>query len=71
MSISDKSLSKIANAMTEELCNEIQNDERINEAMYEVICELITQKLGTLEDELRVDLAFAVLERIVLVSRTH
>lgn len=67
MALSDKTLHNLADALTSEVVDEIFKSEEWAIFMQETIPEVITDKLGQIDDELLVELSFMIFDRINII----
>lgn len=68
MGLSYKTIQNLAEAMTPEVIEFIQNDGRWVGFMNEIIPDALEQKMGKLDDELHFDLSMEILGRITLTQ---
>jgi hypothetical protein len=68
LALSNKTIQKLSNALTSEVIDYIQNDERYVEFMMEVIHDAVSQKLGSHDAELITELSMCIMDNILLRS---
>lgn len=66
MTLSPKTISKIADALKPEIINYIYGHERYAEFMQDMITDAIDAKMGEMDDELLFDLGMLIFDRIEL-----
>jgi hypothetical protein len=66
MALSNKTIQKLSNALTSEVIDYIQNDERYTEFMMEVIPDAVSEKLGSHDAELITELSMCIMDNIML-----
>ena len=66
MALSAKCVSKLADALKEDIINQIYADERYTEFMTDVVGDILRQKLGDVDDDLFYDLGMVLIDRIEL-----
>lgn len=66
MSLSSKTFQKLAETLTPEVIEYINDDERYAEFMQEIIPDALREKMGSLEDVLLYELSFCIMDRIFL-----
>jgi hypothetical protein len=66
MSLSSKTFQKLAETLTPEVIEYINNDERYAEFMQEIIPDALREKMGSLEDVLLYELSFYIMDQIFL-----
>jgi hypothetical protein len=65
MALSNKTIQKLSNALTSEVVEYIENDERYAEFMMEVIPDAVSEKLGSHDAELIAELSMCIMENIM------
>ncbi len=66
MSLSNETISKLADALKKEVIDYIYEDERWCDFMHEIVPDAIQTKLGAVDEDLSFDLALCVMDRIGL-----
>jgi len=64
MALSNKTVNALASALAQEVIDYIHEDERYAEFMVEVIPDAITDKIGNIDDDLRIELVFCIMDKI-------
>lgn len=64
MSLSDRSLNNIASALVPDTIEYIEKDERYVTFMTEVICDALESFLGNMDEDLKCELAIAIMDKI-------
>jgi hypothetical protein len=65
MALSNKTIQKLSNALTSEVVEYIENDERYAEFLMEVIPDAVSEKLGSHDAELITELSMCIMENIM------
>ena len=68
MALSDQTLHNLANALKPEVIKYIQEDERYVEFMMELIPDAITSQLGTVKNDVLMDLSMIIMDKISLYT---
>lgn len=68
MALSNQTLQNLANALKPEVLNYIQEDERYVEFMMELIPDAITSQLGTVKNDVLMDLSMIIMDKIFLYT---
>ena len=68
MALSNKTIQKLSNALTDEVIEYIYNDERWYTFLMEMVPDAISNKLGDVDEELQYELAMTIMDKIVLKS---
>tara|TARA_B110000503_G_scaffold37585_1_gene61453 strand:+ start:649 stop:870 length:222 start_codon:yes stop_codon:yes gene_type:complete len=68
MALSNSTTQKLANALTSEVIDYIHEDDRWAELMMEVIPDAISEKMGSIDNDLRHELSMCIMDRIYLKS---
>ncbi len=68
MSLSNQTINNLAVALTPEVINEIYSDERWMEFMCEIVPEIVSEKLGSEDTDLVVELAVCITDNILLTA---
>jgi hypothetical protein len=71
MSLSNKTIQSLADAMAPEIVEYILEDVRWNQLMKQLISDAISEKMGTLDDNLQEELSYNISERLILISLCH
>jgi hypothetical protein len=66
MALSAKCVSKLADALKEDIINQIYEDERYMEMMTDMVGDALREKLGDIDDDLYFDLGMVLIDRIEL-----
>ena len=66
MTLSAKTIQNLAAALTPEVIDYINNDERWVELMMEVIPDALESKIGKLDCDLMMELSMCIMDRIYL-----
>lgn len=66
--LSSGSLNGMAKALSEEVGDSIQKDERWVDFMLEVIPEILEQKLGKMDNEVLAELSLCIMDTLALKS---
>jgi hypothetical protein len=66
MALSNQTISKLSDALVPEVIDYIYEDQRWVELMHEVIPDAIQSKLGSVDEDLRFELALCIMDRIGL-----
>lgn len=64
--LSDSTFKKLADTLTSEVIDYIEQDSRYVDFMYEVIPDALSHMMGQLDDDLKCELSGAIMERIVM-----
>jgi hypothetical protein len=64
MSLSNKTFQKLAEALTPEVIDYINKDERYVLFMQEIIPDALEDKLGQIDDDLKFELAVCIMDRM-------
>ena len=64
MKLSNKTYLNLAKALQDEVVDYIRQDERYDEFMMELVSDAIQSKLGTVHDEVLMDLSLIVMDRL-------
>jgi hypothetical protein len=64
MGLSNTTIQKLSNALTEEAVSYIFQDERYVNFMQEILPEFIEETLGKIDEDLKYDLAMCIMDRI-------
>lgn len=64
--LSDSTFKKLADTLTSEVIDYIEQDSRYVDFMYEVIPDALSHMMGQLDDDLKCELSSAIMERIVM-----
>ncbi len=68
MALSNQTINNLAVALTPEVINEIYSDERWMEFMCEIVPEIVSEKLGSEDTDLVVELAVCITDNILLTA---
>lgn len=68
MALSNKTVQELAKALASDVIKYIHEDERYAEFIIELISDGIQNSLGNVDEELKMELAFCIMERIYLTS---
>ena len=68
MALSNQTLQNLANALKPEVLNYIQEDERYVEFMMELIPDAIMFQLGTVKNDVLMDLSMIIMDKISLYT---
>ena len=68
MALSNQTISKLSEALVPEVIDYIYEDQRWVELMHEVIPDAIQSKLGSIDEDLRFELALCIMDHIGLKS---
>jgi hypothetical protein len=66
MALSNQTIRKLAIALTPEVINTIYADERWVDFMTEIIPEIVSEKLGSEDMDMVVDIAVCIMDNIVM-----
>lgn len=66
MALSETTTSKLADALMSEVVSYIFEDQRWVDFLHEIVPDAIVDKLGTIDEDLKFDLALCILDRIVI-----
>ncbi len=66
MALSNQTINNLAVALTPEVINAIYGDERWMEFMCEIVPEIVSEKLGSEDTDLVVELAVCITDNILL-----
>lgn len=66
MTLSSKSVNDIADALTPEVINSIQENEDWVDFMMETIPDILEEKLGKIQMDVMMDLTMCIMDRITL-----
>lgn len=66
MALSNSTINKLSSALTPEVIESIQQDDRYVEFMMEIIPEIVIEKLGTQDIDLVTELAMCIMDRIYI-----
>ena len=67
MALSSKTIQNLSEVLTPEVLDYIQCDERWAEFMLqEMIPDALSEKMGPIDEELKVELSFCIMDRIYL-----
>ena len=66
MTFSDSTISKLADAMSRDIADEINEDDRFITMMMDLIVEVITDKMGQIDEDLLYELSSEVFTRLRL-----
>lgn len=64
MRLSNKTYLNLAKALQDEVADYIRQDDRYTEFMMELVSDAIQSKLGTVHDEVLMDLSIIVMDRL-------
>ena len=64
MSLSSSTIKNLASALTPEIVNYIMLDERYAEFLMEVIPDAIVEKLGNIDEDLKMEIAMCIMDRL-------
>ena len=64
MKLSNKTYLNLAKALQDEVADYIRQDDRYTEFMMELVSDAIQNKLGTVNDEVLMDLSIMVMDRL-------
>jgi hypothetical protein len=64
MKLSNKTYVNLAKALQDEVVDYIRQDDRYTEFMMELVSDAIQNKLGTVHDEVLMDLSITVMDRL-------
>lgn len=64
MKLSNRTIKNLADALAPEVISYIHEDERYAEFMMELLPDGIQEVMGNLDEELRTELAFSIMDRI-------
>lgn len=64
MALSNKTYQNLAKALQDEVAEYIRQDERYMEFMMELVSDAIQNKLGTVNEEVLIDLSMCVIDRL-------
>ena len=64
MKLSNKTIQSLADALAPEVISYIHEDERYAEFMMEMIPDAIQEAMGNLDEELKMELSFCVMDRV-------
>jgi hypothetical protein len=64
MKLSNKTYLNLAKALQDEVVDYIRQDDRYTEFMMELVSDAIQSKLGTVHDEVLMDLSIIVMDRL-------
>jgi hypothetical protein len=67
MALSDNTFQNLADTLTYEVIEYIKADERYAIFMQQIIPECLEKKLGQIEENLKGELSFAIMDRILMV----
>jgi hypothetical protein len=68
MALSNQTINNLAVALTPEVINAIYGDERWAEFIYEIIPEIVAEKLGSEDYDLVSELAVCISDNLLLTS---
>lgn len=68
MALSNQTINNLAVALTPEVINAIYGDERWMEFMCEIVPEIVSEKLGSEDTDLVVELAVCITDNILLTA---
>ena len=68
MPLSNKTVHNLANALLDEVIDYINVDERYVEFMMSVVPDAIQDKLGNIDNDLKMDLSMVIMDSIFLYS---
>ena len=66
MTLSPRTIDRLAEAMAPEVVKYIFEDERFSELLMEIIPDAVSEKLGEVDDNIRFDLYLAITERVTI-----
>ena len=66
--LSNQTFQKLADTLTSEVIEYIEQDSRYVDFMYEVIPDALSHMMGQLDDDLKCELSTAIMDRIVMNS---
>jgi len=64
MGLSNTTIEKLSEALTEEAVNYLVQDDRYVDFLHEVIPDFIKETLGELDEDLKYNLAMCIMDRI-------
>ena len=64
MALSDKTVRKLSEALSSEVIEYIHDDERYGEFLMEMIPDAIQDKIGSIDEDLKMDLALCIMDHI-------
>lgn len=70
MPLSNKSFQEISSALTPDVVKYIEEDERYVTFMQEVIPDAIQELLGDVEDNLKCELSWSIMDKITFTKST-
>lgn len=68
MALSNQTLHSLANALKPEVIKYIQEDQRYADFMMELIPDAITSQLGTVKNDVLMDLSMIIMDKIFLYT---
>jgi hypothetical protein len=68
MAFSNKTLIQLANALVPEIVESISTSEYFVDFMLDVIPDVLQEKMGNIDEDLKMDLSVIIMERIALQS---
>jgi protoheme ferro-lyase len=66
MALSAKCVSRMADALKEEIIEHIYMSEKYNEVMHELVSEALQQQLGEIDEDLFFELGMCIVDRLHL-----
>jgi hypothetical protein len=66
MALSEKTISKLSDALVPEVIDYIYEDTRWVEFLHEIVPDAVTSKIGGLDEELLFELSMVIMDRIIL-----
>jgi hypothetical protein len=66
MALSEKTISKLSDALVSEVIDYIYEDTRWVEFLHEIVPDAVTSKIGGLDEELLFELSMVIMDRIIL-----
>jgi hypothetical protein len=64
MSLSNQTINNLASTLVSEVIDYIYEDERWCEFMHEVVPDALVEKLGEIDEDLKIELAMCIMDRI-------
>ena len=69
MTLSTSTANKLGKALTPEVINYIYSDDRFLDFLYEIVPDAVTSILGTIDEDLKYELACCIITELELISR--
>lgn len=68
MSLSNKTINNLANALLPEIIDYIDEDDRLREVLHEIIPDAVTEKFGQIDENLKYELSMRIMSSIFFTS---